>query len=394
MKVLKYKYNPNKKGVFRVSIVKNPAVGEGDLVLMNTVDFKVGDSVMVKEGMEHMPEHKGMIFTIAEIAGNSIALKQPDGSIHKWYVGDELVKNVVEMASQEIKGVFYSPVMIPDVKITRIDPKTGEKYLVYYDAETVEQLANNYFKQNGNSNTNIEHNAQGIEGVYPVESWIVQDPDNDKSKAIGMPTQKQGTWIMGYKCDSPEILQQIKEQLLQGLSIEGLLDTEEDTDNPIAKFNKHKVMSKPLLEALTDLKAVIMSAISGEEKPVEEVPAEIETPEEEKKDVEEMAVETPQIDVQTAPTVEDLQKEIETLKATNDELQAKCDSMEAELATYKNDATLMSAQLEEVQTAFENYKTVKMSSQKIGDTPKVEVVMSALEKKQAKFLEETKSKLN
>ena len=68
MKVLKYKYNPNKKGVFRVSIVKNPAVGEGDLVLMSTI---------------------------------------PD--------------------TQEIKGVFYSPVMIPDVKITRINPETGEK---------------------------------------------------------------------------------------------------------------------------------------------------------------------------------------------------------------------------------------------------------------------------
>mgnify|MGYP000278797743 FL=1 len=156
MKVLKYKYNPNKKGVFRVSIVKNPAVGEGDLVLMSAI---------------------------------------PD--------------------TQEIKGVFYSPVMIPDVKITRIDPKTQEKYLVYYDAETVEQLANNYFKQNGNSNTNIEHEQNGIEGVYPVESWIVQDPENDKSKAVGMPTQKAGTWIMGYKCDSPEILEQIKNQLLQ-----------------------------------------------------------------------------------------------------------------------------------------------------------------------------------
>ena len=308
MKVLKYKYNPNKKGVFRISPVKNPAVGEGDLVLMSV---------------------------------------------------------------QKIKGIFYSPVMIPDLQIQRIDESTGEKYMVYYDAETVEQLANNYFKQNGNANTNIEHSDENVDGVYPVESWIVEDPESDKSKAIGMPTQKKGTWIMGYKCENEEVLEKIKNQLIQGLSIEGHLDTEEDTENPIAKFNKQSIMSKPLLEALTDLKAVIMSAISGEEKPVEEVV-------EEEKEVEEMAEEAPKEEAPAEPTEP---SELETALATISELEAKNASLEAELATFKNEATLMSAQLEEVQTAFTAYKAVKMSSQKIGDTP--------IEKKEKSYAEMT-----
>ena len=53
--------------------------------------FSVGDSVMVKPGKEHMPSHKGMTFTIAEIQGDTYALKLPDGSIHKWYTADELM---------------------------------------------------------------------------------------------------------------------------------------------------------------------------------------------------------------------------------------------------------------------------------------------------------------
>jgi len=306
MKVLKYKYNPNKKGVFRVSIVKNPAVGEGDLVLMS---------------------------------------------------------------AQEIKGIFYSPVMIPDLKIQRIDEETGEKYLVYYDAETVEQLANNYFKQNGNSNTNIEHEQNGIEGVYPVESWIVQDPENDKSKAVGMPTQKAGTWIMGYKCDSPEVLEKIKNNLLQGLSIEGHLDMEEDTDNPITKFNKH-FMSKTPLEFAKHLANVIMAAVTDEEKPVEKTAEEL-AAEEEKKKAEMAEEKTPeQIAAEEAAAKEGVEpNELETALATIAELEAKNAQLEAELATFKNDATLMSAQLEEVNTAFTAYKAVKMSSQKLGDTP-------------------------
>jgi hypothetical protein len=332
MKVLKYKYNPDKKGVFRVSIVKNPAVGEGDLVLMS---------------------------------------------------------------AQEIKGVFYAPVMIPDLKIQRIDEATGEKYMVYYDAETVEQLANNYFKQNGNANTNIEHEQEGIEGVYPVESWIVKDSENDKSNALGMPTQKVGTWIMGYKCDSQEVLEKIKSQLLQGLSIEGLLDTEEDTDSPIAKFNKH-FMKKTPLEFAKHLANVIMSAVTDEEKSVEKTAEELAAEEEAKKmadekTAEQIAAEEEAAKAKVEPS--EMEKELETAKATIVELQKKVDDLEAEKAKNENEATLMSAQLEEVNKAFTSYKAVKMSSQKLGDTPKEAIVLTPAQEKQAKFLENVKSKL-
>lgn len=53
--------------------------------------FLVGDTVMVKPGKEHMPEHAGMDFTVAEVQGNTYALKLPDGTIHKWYTADELM---------------------------------------------------------------------------------------------------------------------------------------------------------------------------------------------------------------------------------------------------------------------------------------------------------------
>lgn len=330
MKVLKYKYNPDKKGVFRVSIVKNPAVGEGDLVLMS---------------------------------------------------------------AQEIKGVFYAPVMIPDLKIQRIDETTGEKYMVYYDAETVEQLANNYFKQNGNANTNIEHEQEGIKGVYPVESWIVKDSENDKSKALEMPTQKVGAWIMGYKCDSQEVLEKIKSQLLQGLSIEGHLDTEEDTENPITKFNKHKTMFEKLKEGLGNL-LTLMSAEGDpeKEKTAEELAAEEEAKKmAEEKTPEQIAAEEEAAKAEGEPT--DLEKELETAKATIVELQKKVDDLEAEKAKNENDATLMSAQLEKVEKSFSAYKAVKMSSQKLGDTPKEAVVLTPAQEKQAKFLENVKAKL-
>jgi len=233
---------------------------------------------------------------------------------------------------------------------------------VYYDAETVEKLANNYFKQCGNRNTNLEHEQEGIEGVYPVESWIVQDSENDKSKALNMPTQKVGTWIMGYKCESPEVLEKIKNNLLQGLSIEGHLDSEEEVN---VKFNK-SIMKKTLLERFEDFKAILMSAID-EEKPAEEKTAEELAAEEAAKKIEmDAAEEAAKLKEEEVPEPD----ELETAKATIVELQKRIDDLEAEKAKEANDATLMSAQLEEVNKAFSAYKAVKMSSQRLGDIPK------------------------
>lgn len=285
MKVLKYKYNPDKKGVFKISVVKNPAVGEGDLVLM---------------------------------------------------------------ASQEVKGVFYAPVMIPDLKIQRIG-EDGEPYMVYYDADTIEQLMWNYWKQCGNRATNLDH-EDDEDGVYPVESWIVKDPQEDKSKAVGMPIQKIGTWIMGYKADSPEVLQKIKDKLLQGLSIEGFLDAEEEMS---INFNKQSMFEK-LKKGLEDL----LVKMQSEEDPAKEKTAEEISAEEKAKMTEE---EDP-----TEPT--DVEKELAAANAKIAELEVKISGLETEKAKNENDATLMSAQLTEIAKAFKEHKAVTMSAQRVGDT--------------------------
>lgn len=451
MKIVKYKYNPNKRGVFRISVVPKPAVGEGDLVLMSA-DIEEGDAPITtyadmlvinpegkvlilkrnsecefepnkwgfpggkvmpgettKEGsIRECLEECGIIIKpesvegIGEISNDDRTTSHyfkgiPEselklGDEHQdfaWIDSDELddyelilnnkdrFKKLIEgdlvlMESQEIKGVFYAPVMIPDLKITRIDEKTGEKYQVYYDAETVEQLCYNYWKQCGNKNTNLDHASDNVDGIYPVECWIVKDPIQDKSMAIGMPAQKVGTWINGYKCDSPEILEKIKNHLLRGLSIEGNLDAEEEVN---VKFNKH-IMKKTPLEFAKHLANVIMSAVSDEENPKEKTAEELAAEEASKtaemateKTPEEIAAEEAAKKDAEGEGAPDPAKELETVKAENEELKKKVLELEAELATYKNDAVLMSAQLTEVSTAFESYKTVKMSSQSLGNLP-------------------------
>lgn len=54
--------------------------------------FDPGDLVTPRPGMAHMPEHEGLKMTIYErVSYEFYSVRLPDGSIHKWYRGDELI---------------------------------------------------------------------------------------------------------------------------------------------------------------------------------------------------------------------------------------------------------------------------------------------------------------
>src|SRR6478736_567660 len=159
---------------------------------------------------------------------------------------------------------------------------------------------------------------------------------------------------MDYKADNPDVLEKIKNNLLQGLSIEGHLDAEEEVN---VKFNK-SIMKRTPLEFAKHLANVIMSAASDEEKTAEKTPEELAA--EEAAKTAEMAAadeaakakeEADALAAGGSPETDEA-TELDTAKATIVELEKKVSDLEAELATYKNDATLMSAQLEKVNTAF------------------------------------------
>lgn len=65
-------------------------IAEGAPIAPTPGSFSVGQPVTVIPGKEHMLEHKGMKMVIAEVNGDTYAVKLPDGTIHKWYTSAEL----------------------------------------------------------------------------------------------------------------------------------------------------------------------------------------------------------------------------------------------------------------------------------------------------------------
>lgn len=120
------------------------------------------------------------------------------------------------------KRMLYSPAMKPGILIPRIDELTQEKYFVTFTPETIEKMAQRFLIEKRTDKTNYEHSEQKFDGVYLVESWIVNG-EQDKAYTLGYTKQQipKGTWFVGYRIDNDEVWSMIKKGQVKGLSIEG-----------------------------------------------------------------------------------------------------------------------------------------------------------------------------
>lgn len=145
--------------------------------------------------------------------------------------------------SDETKRMLTQPILIPNQKIYRNNIKGGEAE-VFASAETIQKLAKNFFKQNYQHNTTIEHVEEIEDGFLIWESWIVQDPDNDKANALGFKDLEKGTWMVTAQLSQELWDDYVKNGEVKGLSIDALLDVKEVDNNPIKFKNENKKMLK------------------------------------------------------------------------------------------------------------------------------------------------------
>lgn len=115
---------------------------------------------------------------------------------------------------------LVGPIGIPNKLIRRYDKENDEEYFVYFTEETIARLAEKFMKDGNIHSSNIEHDEIPIDGVYLIETWIIQDPEHDKSNLYNQQYPK-GTWMGIYKIDNPEIWVKIQNGEIKGFSFEG-----------------------------------------------------------------------------------------------------------------------------------------------------------------------------
>jgi len=206
MKTYLAKFNPKvNKGVYGISLVENPAM-----------------------------------------EGTFIALSKPT----------EILFKEVDAEQKLLLGL----VLEPNKPIYR--NQDGEEFNIVFDEQTIKDLSHNFFTSFSQANSTIEHENK-IEGVTFVESWIVENPDKDKSSNFGFSYPK-GSWLATMKVDSEDIWNDyVKTGRVKGFSIDALLSLEEV--NLKSNITMSKQEENSLIALLKDLPNQIKMAFTSKE---------------------------------------------------------------------------------------------------------------------------------
>jgi len=183
-------------------------------------------------------------------------VKDPATTEH--FIAMSKQEKLITMAKvDEEQRVVMGLVLQPNQLIPRYNEETQEEYNIVFSEETIKDLSQNFFKSNSQKNSKLEHDTP-IEDITFVESWIVENSEIDKSANFGMSYPK-GSWVATMKIDNDEIWNDyVKSGKVQGFSVDAFVDLQEINLKTEIKMNKKQK------SILTMLKEIVAGADAQE----------------------------------------------------------------------------------------------------------------------------------
>jgi len=128
----------------------------------------------------------------------------------------EVELKVINEEKREVVGLA----LVPNKKILR--RKDDTEFYIEFSESTIEKVQELYLKNLRANNVTIDH-EKPVNGVSLIESWIVEDPKNDKSNIYNLNAVK-GAWVVKMKIYNDEVYEGVKLGKFNGFSIEGMFD--------------------------------------------------------------------------------------------------------------------------------------------------------------------------
>ncbi len=130
-----------------------------------------------------------------------------------------LSKHEIELKEvDEEKKILMGAALVPNKQILRAD-KDGKGYYIYFSEDTIKKASELFLMRSNQNNATLEHKEK-LNGLSVVESWVIDNPEMDKSKEYGFSLPK-GTWMISMKVNNEDIWQEVKAGKVKGFSIEG-----------------------------------------------------------------------------------------------------------------------------------------------------------------------------
>lgn len=115
------------------------------------------------------------------------------------------------------KRILMGAALVPDKMIYRKNGK--DEFNVFFSKDTIKQASELFLIKGNQNNVTLMHD-KSIKDMSVVESWIIDNPEMDKSKEYGFSLPK-GTWMLSMKVNNDEIWNKVKAGEIKGFSIEG-----------------------------------------------------------------------------------------------------------------------------------------------------------------------------
>lgn len=137
------------------------------------------------------------------------------------------------------KQILTGVVLKPDQLIYRYDSR-GE-YYIKFSCEQIEKIAQKMMKTGVALHNTTHQHESTLTGNYLVELWIVENPTNDKSNALGFKDLPKGTLMCSYKvADKTYWDSEVMTGNVKGFSLEGFFFQEIN----MSKLNKSSMNKK------------------------------------------------------------------------------------------------------------------------------------------------------
>lgn len=180
--------------------------------------------------MDKLPIYKLVIDEAKETGVDYVAMVDNPAIEINWHAFSD--QRILFKITSSEKRIISGPLMVADLPIYRRDEQYGEYYAVF-DAPTILQITQRYFKNQYTSNVNKMHDPnQKVEGVFMFESFII-----DRSRGVNPPTGFEGltdgSWFGSYKVDNDQIWEEeVKTGKFKGFSVEGIFKQEPYAEAP------------------------------------------------------------------------------------------------------------------------------------------------------------------
>ena len=144
------------------------------------------------------------------------------------------------------KRILLGALLIPNKPIYR----KGEQgdYYIFFSKDTISKASQMYLRNGRQNNSTLEH-SKDLKGLTLVESWIVEDEVQDKSRKYGL-NVPVGTWMGAVKVNNEQIWQEyVKTNKVKGFSIEGYFADKMEAP----KENVEEQLSEELLSKIKNI---------------------------------------------------------------------------------------------------------------------------------------------